>query len=191
MEKRLFLTVTNDLVFDQRMIRIATSLANAGYAVTLVGRTHRDSPALIPRTFRQHRLPAWFHRGKAFYIEYQLRLFFYLIAQRMDAICAIDLDTILPCLFVSRLRRIPRLYDAHELFCEMQEVVSRPYVYKIWKTIERYAVPCFPHGYTVNGFIAAEFHRLYGVRYAVIRNVPLLTPAPAATPDLDSPPSGP
>jgi glycosyltransferase involved in cell wall biosynthesis len=56
----------------------------------------------------------------------------------------------------------------------MKEVVTRPLVYKAWKTVERFAVPAFRHGYTVNAQIAAEFHRLYGVEYAVIRNFPVL-----------------
>jgi glycosyltransferase involved in cell wall biosynthesis len=172
MKKKLFFTVTNDLVFDQRMIRICTSLAGAGFEVTLVGRKKRDSPPLSEHPFRQRRLNTWLRRGKAFYLEYNLRLFFFLLFRNMDGICAIDLDTIVPCYFVSRLRGIPRLYDAHELFCEMQEVVSRPAVYKMWKAVERRYVPRFPHGYTVNGPIAAEFHRLYGVDYAVIRNMP-------------------
>jgi glycosyltransferase involved in cell wall biosynthesis len=186
MKKRLFFTVTNDLVFDQRMIRICTSLAGAGYTVTLVGRSARDSPPLAQHPFRQWRLNTWFHRGKAFYIEYNLRLFLFLLFRKMDGLCAIDLDTILPCYMVSRLRGIPRLYDAHELFCEMQEVVSRPRIYKIWKRIERWCVPHFPHGYTVNGLIAEEFRRLYGVDYAVIRNMPPLaveTPARSEAPE--------
>jgi glycosyltransferase involved in cell wall biosynthesis len=174
MKKRLVFTVTNDLVFDQRMTRICASLTGAGFTVTLVGRSTRDSPPLSQHLFRQRRLSTWFHRGKAFYIEYNLRLFLFLLFRKMDGLCAIDLDTILPCYMVSRLRGIPRLYDAHELFCEMQEVVSRPRVYRIWKAVERQCVPRFPHGYTVNGLIASEFHRLYGVDYAVIRNMPLL-----------------
>jgi glycosyltransferase involved in cell wall biosynthesis len=194
MKKRIVCTVTNDLNYDQRMIRICTSLAGAGYEVTLVGRTthasrlgaakggrelgaSRGLGASLPladRPFRQHRLNMWFGRGKLFYLEYQLRLLFWLLGQRMDGICAIDLDSILPCYFVSRLRRIPRVYDAHELFCEMQEVVTRPFIYKVWKAVERYTVPAFHHGYTVNEPIAAEFRRLYGVEYGVIRNVPVL-----------------
>jgi glycosyltransferase involved in cell wall biosynthesis len=101
----------------------------------------------------------------------------------MDGICAIDLDSILPCYFISRLRRIPRVYDAHELFCEMKEVVTRPLVYKAWKAVERFTVPAFRHGYTVNAQIAAEFHRLYGVEYAVIRNLPILEGGVAAPGD--------
>jgi glycosyltransferase involved in cell wall biosynthesis len=156
------------------MIRICTSLAAAGYAVTLVGRETQGSLPLTERPFRQHRLKMWSGQGKLFYLEYHFRLFFYLLTQKMDGICAIDLDSILPCYFISRLRRIPRVYDAHELFCEMQEVVTRPFVYKIWKAVERYTVPAFRHGYTVNQPIAAEFRRLYGVEYAVVRNLPVL-----------------
>ena len=186
MKKRLFFTVTNDLVFDQRMIRICSSLAREGYDVTLVGRVLRNSPTLSPHPFRQLRLKTWSRKGKAFYFEYNLRLFLFLFFRKMDGLCAIDLDTILPCYAVSRLRAIPRIYDAHELFCEMQEVVSRPRIYKIWKRIERWCVPRFPQGYTVNGLIAEEFRRLYGVDYAVIRNMPPLvmdSPAPPVAPD--------
>jgi glycosyltransferase involved in cell wall biosynthesis len=177
MKRRIFCTVTNDLNYDQRMIRICTSLAGAGYDVTLVGRERRGTRGSLPlveRPFRQHRLKMWSGRGKLFYLEYNIRLFFYLLTQKMDGICAIDLDSILPCYFISRLRGIPRVYDAHELFCEMKEVVTRPLIYKAWKAVERFAVPAFRHGYTVNTQIAAEFRRLYGVEYAVIRNLPVL-----------------
>jgi glycosyltransferase involved in cell wall biosynthesis len=178
MKKKLFFTVTNDLVYDQRMIRICSSLSAAGYDVTLVGRRNKHAPPLGTQPFRQHRLRTWFRRGKGFYVEYNLRLFFFLLTQRMSAICAIDLDTILPCYFASRIRSIPRVYDAHELFCEMQEVVSRPAIYKVWKAIERFCVPNFQVGYTVNDLIADEFAHTYGVSYAVIRNAPVLRPEP-------------
>lgn len=174
MTKKIFCTVTNDLNYDQRMIRICTSLTTAGYDVTLVGREVKNSLPLLPHPFRQHRLKHWFQKGKLFYLEYQLRLFFYLLFQKMDGICAIDLDSILPAYFISRWKRVPRLYDAHELFCEMQEVVTRPFVYRVWKAVERFCVPRFSNGYTVNQLIADEFHQLYGVRYEVIRNLPVL-----------------
>lgn len=174
--KHLVFAVTNDLNYDQRMIRICTSLAEAGYSVTLIGRRGAKSPAFIPRPFTQKRLFCFFRTGKLSYLEYNLRLFFYLLFQKADAVCAIDLDTILPFYFISRLKRIPRIYDAHELFCEMKEVVTRPGVYKVWKWVERYTVPKFKQGYTVNEPIAREFNKMYGVHYEVIRNVPVLQP---------------
>ena len=174
--KRLFFTVTNDLTYDQRMIRICTSLANAGYRVTLVGFKLKGSIPLVEQPFHQKRLVCLFTMGKAFYMEYNLRLFFFLFFQRIHCICAIDLDTIIPCYTISIIKRIPRVYDAHELFCEMKEIVTRPRIYSFWKRIERFAVPKFPVGYTVNQPIADEFQKLYKVKYAVIRNFPPLEP---------------
>jgi glycosyltransferase involved in cell wall biosynthesis len=94
----------------------------------------------------------------------------------MDAVCAIDLDTILPVYLVSRLRGVKRVYDAHELFCEMEEVVANPTSYKMWKWIERFTVPHFKFGYTVNKSIAQEFKHLYNVDYAVVRSATVLKP---------------
>src|SRR5258708_9824272 len=119
--KRLTFTVTNDLRYDQRMIRICTSLANAGYSVTLTGANFSRSIPLTQQPFRQKRLACLFTKGKAFYIEYNLKLFFWLLFHKTGTICAIDLDTILPCYYISILKGSPRVYDAHELFCEIKE----------------------------------------------------------------------
>ncbi|RYY59822.1 MAG: glycosyltransferase [Chitinophagaceae bacterium] len=156
------------------MIRICESLAGAGYRVTLVGRTTPASLPLQPRDFRQKRLGCIFPKGPLFYIEYNVRLFFYLLFAKASVLCAIDLDSILPVLVVSKLRRIKRVYDAHELFCEMQEIVERPRIYRIWKCIEKISVPSFRYGYTVNQPIADEFQKMYNRHYEVIRNMPLL-----------------
>lgn len=167
-------TVTTDLTYDQRMIRICASLADAGYRVLLIGRKQKASVPLTVQPFKQKRISCFFEKGKLFYAEYNLRLFFFLLFKEMDCICTIDLDTILPGYFISKIKRIKRVYDAHELFCEMKEIVTRPGIYKIWKKIERYTVPKFPLGYTVNQPIADEFKKMYGVQYEVIRNIALL-----------------
>jgi glycosyltransferase involved in cell wall biosynthesis len=170
----LVFTVTTDLTYDQRMIRICTSLANAGYAVTLVGRKLSSSLPLSAQPFTQKRINCFFEKGKLFYAEYNIRLFFYLLFKKMDCICAIDLDSILPCYFISKIKKIKRVYDAHELFCEMKEIATRPGIYKMWKMIERFTVPKFTLGYTVNQPIADEFKKMYNVNYEVIRNIALL-----------------
>jgi glycosyltransferase involved in cell wall biosynthesis len=54
-------------------------------------------------------------------------------------------------------------------------VFSRPRILKIWLRIEKFAVPKFKNGYTVNQFIAGELARRYNVNYEVIRNLPLFT----------------
>lgn len=171
--KHIYFTVTNDLSYDQRMQRICTSLSNNGFEVTLVGRHLKKSIELRPLPFFQKRIYCWFTKGKLFYLEYNIRLFFFLLSKKMDGICAIDLDTILPCLYISRLKKIPRIYDAHEFFTELKEVRERPFIQKIWKFIEKKTVPKFKYGYTVSESIAIEFRKRYQVEYNTIRNMPV------------------
>jgi glycosyltransferase involved in cell wall biosynthesis len=174
--KHLTFTVTNDLTYDQRMLRICSSLAVSGFKVRLVGRKLSKSIPLKQEAFKQNRLTCWFTKGKLMYLEFNLRLLLYLLFVRTDCICAIDLDTILPVYFVSKLRKKKRVYDAHELFTEQKEVVTRPSIYKLWLKVEQFAVPKFHYGYTVNQFIVDELKRRYGVQYLVVRNLPRLNP---------------
>lgn len=139
--KKIICAVTNDLTYDQRMIRICTSLAEANYEVLLVGRKRTKSKPLNQKAFQQKRIYCFFEKGKFLYIEYNIRLFFFLLFQSFDVVNATDLDTILPCLYASKLKRKARVYDAHELFCEMEEIISRPSIYAIWKAIEKKLYP--------------------------------------------------
>jgi len=173
-QRRIVFTVINDLTYDQRMQRICTSLAEAGYLVTLVGRKLNTSVRLQKQAYKQQRLNCFFTTGKLMYLEFNLRLLVFLLFVPTDCFGAIDLDTILPCYFASRLRNKKRTYDAHELFTEQKEIVTRPAIQKAWLKVERFAVPKFTIGYTVNGFIANELKHRYNVKYAVIRNLPRL-----------------
>ena len=175
--KHIYFTVTNDLSYDQRMHRICTSLSQNGFRVTLVGRKLSTSIALEQRPFKQKRLRCIFNKSALFYAEYNLRLFFYLKTKKMDAICAIDLDTILPCLAISKIKKINRIYDAHEYFTELKEVRTRPLVKKLWQSIERYAIPKYTLGYTVSEGLAQAFKKAFNRDYLVVRNLPKLMPS--------------
>ena len=179
--KSLTFTVINDLTYDQRMHRICNTLVNSGYSVTLVGRGLQSSLLLRKEIYKQKRLPCIFSEGKLMYFEFNLRLLFYLLFTSTDCFCAIDLDTILPNLIASKLRGKKKVYDAHELFTEQKEIVTRPSIYKFWLQVERFAVPKYKFGYTVNDFIANEFQKRYGVNYAVVRNLPKLSLSQPAT----------
>ena len=156
------------------MQRICGSLADAGYDVLLVGRKLKTSLPLAAKNYKQNRLTCWFNKGKFFYAEFNTRLFFYLLFKQPDCICAIDLDTILPCFYISKTKGIKRVYDAHEYFSQLDEVVSRPDIYRIWHRIERKMIPEFKNGYTVCDSLAEEFKKSYNANYKVIRNVPSL-----------------
>lgn len=176
--KTLILTVTNDLAYDRRMMRICEALASR-YRVVLVGRRLRNSAPLDPRPYEQVRLACLFTRGKLFYAEINARLFVYLLAHRFDLVCSIDLDTILAGFAASRLKHKALVYDAHEIFTEIPELAARPLVRKVWLAIERFVVPRLEHAYTVNASLAEIFRERYGTRFEIIRNVP---PRPAEQP---------
>ncbi len=186
--KKIIFTVTNDLTYDRRMQRICTSLAKVGYDVLLVGRELKDSQPFENQHFKSKRFKLIFNKGKFFYIEYNVRLLFWLLFQRFDIVCAIDLDTILPCFLVKILSEWTPMskgllseerggktmvYDAHELFTEVPEVIRRPTIRKIWLSIERFIVPKLKHCYTVSQSVADEFESRYEVKFDLIRNLPL------------------
>lgn len=170
--RKIIFTVINDLNYDQRMIRICKSLVNHGYDVLLVGRKLNNSKHLQNQSFQQKRFNCFFQKGKFFYLEYNLRLFFFLFCEKFDAVCAIDLDTILPAFYVSRWRKKKMIYDAHEYFTEVPEVVRRPRVKKIWEWVARKTIPRCTHCYTVGSSLANVFEEKYGTPFKVIRNVP-------------------
>ncbi|RDC64180.1 glycosyltransferase [Adhaeribacter pallidiroseus] len=174
--KNIFFAVTTDLNYDQRMQRICTTLAQAGYAVLLVGRTWPESQPLLPRSYLQHRLSCFFNKGKLFYLEYTIRIFWYLLFRTFDAYVAVDLDTALPVFFKAKLSRKPFVYDAHEYFPEVVEVVNRPKIKKIWLTIEQFILARTRFAYTVNHALAQLFYTKYQVPFAVIQNFTVLDP---------------
>lgn len=176
--KRISFTVVNDLTYDQRMQRICTCLAENGFEVTLIGRKLPHSTALPHYPFRTVRLPFFFRSGKAFYLEVQIRYFFYLLFHAYDYYGAVDLDTALPNLLVARLKGKKWVYDAHEYFTEVPEVVDRRSVKRIWELVERIIVPRADIAYTVSPGLAKLFGEKYQKTFGVVRNVPLKSKVP-------------
>jgi glycosyltransferase involved in cell wall biosynthesis len=164
------------------MQRICRSLAGAGYDVELVGRELFNSSPLANEPFKQTRLKCWFNKGKLFYAEYNLRLFLHLLLQKADALCAIDLDTITAVYCAGKIKGSKLVYDAHEYFTEVPEVIRRPTVQKVWRCVERTFVPKFNLAYTVSPAIAELFSQQLKKPFHVIMNVPLrrnINPVPA------------
>ena len=165
--------VTNDLRYDQRMIRICSTLASEGYDVTLIGRQLPASLPLPERAFKQVRLECRYHKGKLFYLEYNWRLYRWLRQQKqMDIIGAVDLDTILPAVLIGKKRTIPVVYDAHEYFTEVPEVTNRPLIKWIWERIARWSIPKTAARYTVGPALAALMEKQYRLPFEIIRNMP-------------------
>lgn len=140
----------------------------------------RNASAEIPdlqftHLIRTRRFRMLLKRGPLFYAFYNMRLFFYLLFRQKPAmLVSVDLDTLTANYLVSALRRIPLLYDSHEYFTEVPELMDRPVVKRIWERIERAIIPKLRAGIAVSDSIAAVYRAKYGVGFRTIRNVPLL-----------------
>lgn len=178
--KRIIVLVTSDLVTDNRVHKVCTTLAGMSFHVLLAG---RELPFSLPMDQRRYsivrfRLP--FTKGPLFYASYNIRLFFFLLLSRFDIILANDLDTLPAGYIASKIRNRPLVYDSHEYFTEVPELVSRPGVKKVWEWIEKQIVPRLKYAITVNESLSRMFENKYGVGFHVVRNVPLGSMAPAA-----------
>lgn len=164
-------TVTNDLSHDQRMHRICTTLAEAGHQVTLVGRKLPESKELPSVPYRTYRIECRYRKGKAFYLEFNIRLWSLLRGWRYDVICSVDLDTLIAgyCLSGNGQKWV---LDAHEWFSETPEVVYRPVIRKAWRQLGRRLAHRCDARYTVGEFIAQRMEEDYECQFEVVRNLP-------------------
>lgn len=177
MRGRLYFAVINDLSYDQRMIRICNTLRGNGYDVTLVGRELKESIPLKSMPYNQHRLKCWWRKGPFFYIEFNIRLFLYLLRQKAALPGACDLDTSLAVRMAAFFKGCKSVFDAHEYFTEVPELKGRRIVRKIWEWIGKKTVPGFSLRYTVSESLANILAEKYKSPFLVIRNLPELKEA--------------
>ena len=157
---------------DQRMQKTAKTLVENGFQVTMVGRKLSTSKDFFADNYSFKRLNCFFTKGKLFYIAYNIRLFFYLLSQKFDAIIAVDLDTIAPAFCAAKIKGAKKIYDAHEYFTEVPEVYNRKTVKNIWEKVAAIFIPKADLAYTVSQSLAAIFKEKYSIAFQTIRNVP-------------------
>ncbi|HET6993171.1 MAG TPA: glycosyltransferase [Bacteroidia bacterium] len=172
--KKVIVSVINDLVTDQRVHKTCTTLHDMGYDVLLVGRRKRDSLPLANRSYATFRMKLSAEKGIWFYFFFQWRLLFFLLQNKSDVYVSNDLDTLWPNYIVSKWRKKPLVYDAHEIFTEVPELVGRKFKQNLWKRLERKLFPKLKFVFTVNDSIADWYEKEYGIRPNVVRNIPRL-----------------
>jgi glycosyltransferase involved in cell wall biosynthesis len=175
-KKRVVISVTNDLVTDQRVNRIATTLHNNGYEVLAVGNKFKDS-VKTQRPYKTRFFRLMFTKKMFFYAEYNIRLFFFLLFVKADIFLSNDTDTLPANYLASWMRRKKLVFDAHEMFPEVPEIVGRHTVKKVWTKIENMFFPKLKNCYTVCQSIADVYNERYGINMQVIRNISIYKPA--------------
>ncbi len=173
MGKRVIVSVINDLTSDQRVDRTCVTLFEMGYDVLLVGRMMKKSVTLNPRVYKMTRMSLLFEKGPLFYAEYNLRLFLLLLFRKFDILHANDLDTLLANRFAQRFKGGDLVYDSHEYFTEVPELVEGSFAKHVWLKIEQSIFPSLKNVFTVNKSIAEIYKSLYSVDIKVMRNLPI------------------
>lgn len=168
---RIIISVINDLVTDQRVDRICSSLHKNGYAVLLVGRKLPWSQDIV-RNYETHRMKLLFKKGFLFYTFFNIRLFLFLFFKKCDILLANDLDTLPANFLISKLKNKKLVFDSHEYFPEVPELIDRKKVQSVWLRIEKWIIPKLKYAYTVSPSIAKLYQEKYNVQFHVIRNLP-------------------
>jgi len=173
MGKKVYIAVTNDLVTDNRVHKVAQTLLKSDAEIILLGAKKSYNTPVGKRPYSTRRFAMVFKKGVFFYAEYNIRLFLFLLFRKFDIIVSNDLDTLPASYCAGKLRGKKIVYDSHEFFTEVPELVNRNFPRRVWLLIERLILPRLKHAYTVSTSIAETYNRLYKIQMEVIQNVPL------------------
>ena len=169
MNKKIIVSVISDILTDQRVQKECNTFHKMGYKVLVLGRKSDRTFLLDKFPYRIVRFNTLFRRGPFMYLIFNVQLFFYLLFKKAAVLWANDLDTLLPNLIISRLKKTQLVYDSHEYFtASVYKKTSR----KVWAFLERRLFPHLKNVITVNNSIKEVYEKKYRVPVSVLRNVP-------------------
>lgn len=176
---KVLVSVFNNLYTDQRVEKVCGTLHENAYQIELIGNNWGGEPEMYrPYFFKRLSLNSKILRFA--YLEFQWKLFWELLnrADKNTILHANDLDTLLPNFLISKIIKIPLVWDSHEIFTEMPSVTNR-WVQYVWRFLEKTIVPKLQYIMIANDSYADWFVRTYSIkRPTVVRNLPRKTPSP-------------
>ncbi len=167
---KVIICLTNDILCDRRMLRIANSLAKQNYQVQLVGVKRKTSPR--SRLQNHLLLNCTFQSGILFYLEYNIRLLIFLLRTDARIIYSVDLDTMLAGYLTCRLKNKKHIFDSHEYFTEVPELAGKKIKKSIWTILGKLTIPKTDMRWTVSKSLAKALSDKYKTPFEIIRNMP-------------------
>lgn len=171
---KVLVSVFSNLYTDQRVEKVCRTLHQHGYEVILIGNSWGGLKPLN-RPYETLRIDLKSKNLKSAYPEFNFKLYHELLkrADSKTLLLANDLDTLLANHWVSKKKKIPLIFDSHEIYTEMPSVQGR-FTQKIWRFLEKKILPELSYFITASESYADWFARKYKInRPVVVQNFPL------------------
>jgi glycosyltransferase involved in cell wall biosynthesis len=174
---KVCMLVLNPFTHDTRVLKEASTLASAGFDVTVWALKTEETPhleemhAFRVKRARQRLLNLPVRPPGLVYLETMVKMTVHLIQEDADVYHAHDAKALPACYLASRLRHTPLIYDAHEFLLDAGGSNWRGrFKSKLWSFFERLLIQQSDGVITVNVSIAQELARLYDIHPIVLMN---------------------
>jgi glycosyltransferase involved in cell wall biosynthesis len=161
--------ILNDFEYDSRARLEVEKLAEMGHCIEIIATAGGASNRF--HGCRIHRVPQWRGPTRKFrFVQYNVLAA--AVSRRLhpDICHAVDLDTLLAAVWGGG-RQAVVIYEARELYTELEALGGRKSVKRVWGAVERRLIGRAAAVITINDAIADELRRRYGIeRPHVIRN---------------------
>jgi glycosyltransferase involved in cell wall biosynthesis len=166
--------ILNSFDVDTRARLEVETLREIGLEVEIIATTGGTLNEF--RGAKIHRVPQWRDPTRKFrFAQYNFLAAAIGAKIKADIYHAVDLDTLLAASLAARRRRAPIIYEARELYAELEALVGRKAVKAAWTSLERRLIHRAARVVTINDSIAGELIQRYGIeKPVVIRNVAIL-----------------
>ncbi|MEA3286947.1 MAG: glycosyltransferase family 4 protein [Candidatus Marinimicrobia bacterium] len=158
----------NEFTQDLRVQKEGISLINDQQEVVIIALkdkyTKRNENRNGISVYRMSISTRWLPKNYFFwfikYIEFMIRSIIAGVRVSSQAVHAHDLNTLFIGWVVKKIRRIPLVYDSHELYIDR---ITNPLAFRLWKTIESFAIKQVDRAYAENVSRAQVLEQRYNV----------------------------
>jgi len=167
--------ILNNFDCDSRARLEVETLLASGHDVEIIATEGADT--LNFKGARIHRIPQWSAPTRKFrFLQYNFLAARIGKALSADVCHAVDLDTLYAAYVAAGKGRRLLVYEARELYTELEALAGRNLIKRVWAFLERRLIAKAQKIMTINQSLAAELMRRYGIsRPEIVRNVAPLT----------------
>lgn len=176
MKKKIIVNAFSNLTTDQRIEKVCKTLHDNGYVIELIGCNYGCNQE-VKREYTVEKINLISKSLKTAYFEFNWKLYQKLLNKSFEntVLLTNDLDTLLPNFLLSKKKKIPLVFDSHEIFTEMPAIQGK-ISQKIWRFAENKMLPHIEFMMTESESYAKWFHEKYNVTPVVVRNIPKKLP---------------